>query len=213
METILQQGFIVKRFLPKHQKVSVITLSQGKTSLIIKNVQTCNKLWPGMLISYSLFKKSEQIYDISNLEIIGIFAAESFDDTQWTHCILEICYFFSPLNDPCDEVFIFLTHYFCIIKKVTATLSNRLPVYIVSLLQLLKLFEFYPPQPFFDFETLFANLVAYSIDFDKSQNLESIKESLEAISEKTLHYACLWIKECIKSHPCFASFKTTDILR
>lgn len=213
MDTIYHQGFIVKRFLPNEQKVSVLTLSYGKNSLFIKDPLLCNRLYPGMVITYVLFKKNGSSHEVTNLEIVELFKNTSFQDTIWIHHILELCYFFCPLNNPCDEIFLFLTQYFYFFNNIAILLTNRLPFYTVSLVKLLTLFDFQPKPLLTHFEDIFESLVAYSIDIDKPQNLESIIECLQAIPEKTLLQARLWGAECIKKHPCFASFKTVDILR
>lgn len=213
MDNTREQGFIVRRFLPHKQKISVITHTMGKISLVIKNPIVCSRFWPGMLINFALSKKNNHFHEAQELEIIDLFAYSSPNDTQWTQQLLELCYFFVPTNSICDDIYQFLSQCLWLAHQKDRFSSLPPELYTMSFVRFFTLVGFYPTNHILQLGILFENFLANSIDFNDLQNIESVKEYLQAIHEKDLKNANQWINECIKSHPSFASFKTMDILR
>jgi|GEM_PF-2879333 len=213
MDNTREQGFIVRRYLPHKQKISVITHTQGKISLFIKNPVACSRFWPGMLINFTLSEKKNSFHVVQEIEILDLFAYSSPDDTLWTHQLLELCYFFVPTNSMCDDIYLFLRHclWFAHQKDRFSSLPSEL--YLMSFVRFFVLIGFYPEPHILQLGILFEKFLTNSIDFNDPQNIESVKEYLQAIHKKTLHEAHLWVAKCTKSHPNFASFKTMDILR
>ena len=213
MNNTREQGFIVRRFLPHKQKISVITHTMGKISLVIKNPITCSRFWPGMLINFALSEKNSSFHEAQELEIIDLFAYSSPDDTQWTQQLLELSYFFVPTNSICDDIYLFLTQCLWLAHQKNRFSSLPKELYLISFIRFFILIGFYPPAHILQLGILFENFLTNSIDFNDHQNIESVKEYLQVIHKKGLQEAHLWVTECIKSHPNFASFKTMDILR
>ncbi|MBS1988310.1 hypothetical protein JST56_04920 [Candidatus Dependentiae bacterium] len=213
MDNTREQGFIVRRFLPHKQKISVITNTMGKISLVIKNPIVCSRFWPGMLINFALSEKNNTFHLAQELEIIDLFAYSSPDDTQWTQQLLELCYFFVPANSMCDDIYHFLSQCLWLARQKDRFSSLPEELYLMSFIRFFILVGFYPADHILQLGILFENFLTSSIDFNDPQNIKSVKEYLYALHEKSIQDAHLWIADCIKSHPNFASFKTMDILR
>ncbi len=94
-------GFILKRFLPYKKKLSVLCCQKGKINLITQPTEKCHQLWPGMLICFTPTFNNKKICIAHDIEIIMSPEQENFSNLYWVHHLLEICYYFVPLENPC----------------------------------------------------------------------------------------------------------------
>jgi len=204
-------GFILKRFLPAKQKLSILTQNFGKAEIITNPPDKSFILWPGMLISFHASQSIKNMYIANNVEILLSPTENNSCYLHWIHQTLEICYYFLPLQDPCEEVFNHLYH--CIaLPKNECLFNNQISVIKkIYLLKLLLLMGFYPDKNLISLLSIYEQLTCTSIDIDNKQKVESIKIALQRVSSLQIKKIDNWVLSCINSHPCFKNFKTVCI--
>ena len=213
MKVYQEYGFVIRNFFPHQQKISIIFRDHGKVSLPLKNIKFCRSLSPGMFVNCVFQVGQHSNFLVEHIEIAGFFSCHTHEEVAWLHHMLEIIYYFSPLNNPCHEVFLFLFHYFRIFHLVSSCKKIQKAFFVASAAKLFTLFDFQPIPAVVESIQFFEYLVTNSIDFNQLQNIKSIEIYSTMASEKKLHDVCLWGLTCIKTHPQFVHFKTTDILQ
>lgn len=201
-------GFIIKRFIPRKQKISILANSLGKIEVIPSPLSLNDRLYPGMLISTTLHPSTTRIYIAHNIEILTTplnFTNNS--NIYWIHSILELCYYFIPLEKPCPEIFnlVYVALFLLDNQKFNSYLNVSRKLFIIKLLVLLG---FYPKKPFLQYLNLFEDLVSTFVDFP----IKRIIKSLEIIGKKEIYLINLWIMQCLREHPNFSSFKLSNFL-
>src|SRR3989304_9119017 len=93
-------GLILKRYLPSSHKISVLTPNMGKIHLIIKKASICQRIWPGMVITFVPQIIVRESYVCEDAEIISSPQSETKEDMYWIHHLLELCYYFIPYESP-----------------------------------------------------------------------------------------------------------------
>lgn len=204
-------GFILKRFLPYKQKLSILCQHKGKIAATTNPELRCNQLWPGMLISFNYSSNTSSVYFACNIEIIMSPEIEKYSCIFWLHRFLEICYYFLPLEKPSHDIFLHLYNFFLLYKLEQKFLTQIEIIKKIYLLKLLALLGFYPDKEFVLFLNLYEQLSFLYVDFKDQQKVEFLKWQLQKI--KKVHEKKIddWILNCISSHPCFNNFKIARI--
>ncbi len=205
--------FVLKRFLPNKNKLSVLTENFGKIEIITRPNHKIIELWPSMLLS---FNKNSRITDskIFIAEKVEIIMTTLFDNTiniEWAHNILEICYYFIPLNHPEPKIFEFIYNSFNlnIIKNYFPESMNIIKK--IYTLKLLTLIGFYPEKNLTSLLVLYSNITNLYIKIVDKNRIKLIKENLQDINKaEQIARIDTWILKCIASHPCFRNFKTIN---
>ncbi len=204
----LSLGLIIRRFYPNKQQICLITHAQGKATYIIKKRQECQRLWPGMFISFYQSEAEALLTIQGHCKVIGQFASHTPEELLWTHQLFELCYYFIPSRNPNSEVFSFLMQ--CLLAQ---QYYNSLGPYYKKLqtallVHLFYLFGFYSNRDFF----VLQEINNYLPDNILSPIAQSLSDELQAFltrfKEDSYHSAYAWISECIQQHPCSHLFKT-----
>jgi hypothetical protein len=176
-----QAGFVLKRFQPNKLKSSILSMHDGKIDLSFKKFNDCFKLWPGMLISFNteqahktLFGINPQILACPNLSTslstnipTGLSGNQSI---FFMHHLLELCYFFTPNNKPCPEIFIFLKQFFLFFENERIEPENLNLAQIklaqkIFVTKLFSLFGFFSHEPISMYLAAYETLTTTFIDF------------------------------------------------
>ena len=204
-------GFVLKRFLPFKQKLSVLCCRQGKIELITNPPQKCRQLWPGMLIAFDLCNTFKKVHVANNIEIILTPISNQKNRTIaicWLHNLLELCYYFTPLQNPESDLFYHLYNC-CLITKFERFFSDHLDIIKkIYLLKFLELIGFYPDKEFVPILNFYEQLTYASIDFNNRCQVESLKRELQKMKHSQIKKMEKWIISCLSSHPQFKIFKT-----
>ncbi len=206
-------GFVIKRFAPKKQKFSILSHSLGKIEIIPFPLHWNNRLRPGMLISSILHSSITRIYIAHNIEIL--LAPLDFTentDIYWIHSILELCYYFLPLESPCQETFNFVYRAFFILNCNHKIDSSLAVVKKLLIVKLLTLFGFYPQKTIMRYINLFEKLVTTSVDFTNKGVIKSLTTIPHDIDKEEMALINSWILQCLNEHPNFSSFKLLNFL-
>jgi len=201
-------GFILKRFLPYKQKLSVLHETKGKIGLITNPIKISQKLWPGMLIEFYSIQNNNKITIANNTEIIHSHTSISADNLHWLHNLLELCYYSLPPECPAKEIFDFLGNCTTILKKPTFSNKKFEIIKKIILLRMLALLGFYPSDSFFSSFEQSNLLSSIFVDFSSKQKVESLKIDIKNINKFVNEDVDKWLFSSLKSHPLCRAFKT-----
>jgi len=202
-----EEGIVLRRFLPKKQKCSVFTRGRGKIDLAFSSEREVQKLWPGMILSFTTTESTSRVAFCRELEIITAPLPLQHSALKLVHSLLEICYYFMPLEDPSENVFTYLERMLFIVggdgvTVLTSTLAHRL-----CYMGLLMECGFSPPQALISIITLFTQELFAFVDFPQRASVQSLEKML-ALS-RTLPELIFdeWIQSCVQQHPYEGAFK------
>jgi len=203
-------AFVLKRFLPNKQKTSVLARTQGKINLVIKKKDVCSKLWPGMIICF-LAQEQTHNHLCDDVEIIKTPTFQSKEDLQWLHHLLELCYFFTPLHNPHEELFNYLYNYLTIVENKALFKNNIKLLQKLSIIHILHSTGFYKEG--FKLDNFFKSVSTLFAHKEKERCLKEINNLLHSINHYQIKEMNNYIERGIKSHPCYKQFKTIDFPR
>lgn len=202
---IQEVAYVIKRFFPNRQKVALLTRSTGRINAALKQQEECMRLWPGMIITCSLCLEGGH-WVASQVTIHS--TPEGFDHEciAWLHHILELCYYFLPLESPCPDVFLFLKKCHRIILQSSLCRGNtKVVLKKMCSIKFLSLIGFYAQEEICGYLTLFQELSEPFVDFTSQQKVEFLEHKLHVLKVEVMDE---WIVGCLKSHPMFKTFKT-----
>ncbi|MCF7799597.1 hypothetical protein K9L05_02790 [Candidatus Babeliales bacterium] len=205
----VELAFILKKNILNQHKISVLTQKHGKIYLLENSIKKSQFLWPGMLISFKLhdMKYQKQNYFVcSNIEIL--LSPDKNFDLNWIHHVLELCYYFIPLQDSCDKIFGFVFNCFLFSKLELIFEEHVFLIRSVSLLKFLEITGCYLSSDFSKYLQLYQNLTNFLVNIANKQKEDFLRTNLDQISEFEIKKITKWIFSCISQHPCSKLFKT-----
>lgn len=201
-------GFIIKRFLPFKQKISIISRSAGKVALTVRDQTLCQRLWPGMLIAFEPQHWSGQIYIDQQAQVLAQFSPDTYESIRWINQLCEICYYFIPNASPTDEVYELLMKAF-VIHEHRNSFDNHLDhIKLVIITDLFYLLGFYSDEDFFQLHSLCKNFTGTFAAETTMQEIDNIKNHLASQKESTYIRMKQWISLQIQKHPSYKTIKT-----
>ncbi|MFA5075309.1 MAG: hypothetical protein WC436_04370 [Candidatus Babeliales bacterium] len=203
----VELAFVLKKFLPNQQKFSVLTKNYGKIYIFVQPMQKGLFLWPGMLIFFNLQNYQKNFYFVDNIEIL--LSPDKNFDLNWIHHIIELCYYFIPMHNPCDKVFGFVFNCF-LFSKFEVIFEKH--IFLIRNISILKFFEIMGSCLSYDFNKylqLYENLTNFLIDISNKQKEDFLRTNLAQIDELEIKNINKWIFSCISQHPCSKLFKTS----
>lgn len=207
-----ETGFVLKRFLPSTHKISLLTSSMGKINLVVKKTGALQRAWPGMLIAYQPKTLYESTFFSESIEIMEIPPTTTADDNFIIHHLLELCYYFVPLANPCSEIFDHLCSCFAFFTHKQLFEKNFDTLKRIFILRFLYLAGVFPLHNSTESMQLFTRLTACSLDIKDQQKVESISMLIETVNKLGLRTVDKLIFDCIKTHPSFKLLKTVPFL-
>lgn len=205
-------GFILKRFLPNKQKLSVLSMSKGKIELTTQPINKCAQLWPGMMIAFQLTPFNQKVWIATEIEIMMHPIKNDLSNIKWLHKILELSYYFLPLEQPCPETFAHTYNSFLIVNLEPLFSAQIELIQRIYLLKFFNLIGFYPEDDLIKYFSIYDELTSQSINFDNVQQVKSLKMFFEKITVSQINKIDSWLISCIKSHPYCNYFKTCKII-
>lgn len=88
-------GIILKNYIPKKHKLSMVDKELGKVEVLINDVSLFSKLCHGAVIHYYPVPYGT-LYKISEIEIIAVPFGCARENIFFLHHVLELCYHFFP---------------------------------------------------------------------------------------------------------------------
>ncbi|HBS48355.1 TPA: hypothetical protein DEO28_00460 [Candidatus Dependentiae bacterium] len=210
----LEIGFVLKNSFPKKEKSTILARDLGKIELIeIKKNKLKIKLSPGMLIAFNIITTKSNIYIVENVKTLMIpMMYKNLQEMQWMHSLLEICYYFLPLDEPNANIFAIIYEAFHFLESSEHFQEDFKIIKKLTILKLLKHLGFYPENNLQQITTTFEDLVSAFIDIPNHQNIKSIQTFIASTNKFDINLIDTWMLNCLKQHPNYSSFKATKML-
>ena len=186
-----QSGIVLKSYLPEKSKIVLLDQNGSKYHY----VPMIRDLCAGTLIQYHV-TKNQPLAFIHGIEKIALPLALARTDLVFFHHVLELCYYFVPMESHMPEVYILLTYLY---QPAAVTMPTR-----AKKLLLVKLFIILgaiPEEPAIMKPSALAALGAQPFDRVAPELLELEEARLDA-----------WLRICTAMHPYSQYFKTTAFL-
>jgi hypothetical protein len=183
-------AFVLKRLYPSQYKVALFERAAGRIDAL------CFKesLIPGSLVEYRLDRNGS--LRIIDTEILYMPLHWGKHDLMFMHHILELCYYFTPLNSSCAAIFEMLSLMSVWEEQIWSVSMKK--IFIAKLLMVFGLY----PQTVFVTGALFRKLLYCS-----PRTMLTLD-----IDENTMAYIDQWIRQTISEHPLVPQFKTAIFL-
>lgn len=185
-------GIVLRTFFPKKRTVVLLDQVQGK----IVCVPNTDQVLVGSFITYHMYKRSSMRF-MCAIEQIALPFALVRNDLLFYHHVLELCYYFIPLDSSACDVFSLLCELCCTPQE---DVSYRYK--ILFLVRLFVLFGVQPEAKRGQWPRL-AHLFTLGID--------SVVEA--TIDLELTHEMYEWLHSCLSVHPLLAQFKTVHFLK
>lgn len=201
-------GIVLKTFTPGAGKLCIFTHAQGKVICTLFNQQQAAILRMGSRISYTPLRHDRGLHTTAHITVTDMPGITTASELAWVHHLLELCYYFAPLQQPAGEVFSLLTS---TLFHRNHQLLDEHEYYVfkrLSIGSLLALMGFYPPHAFADLIIATQRWLTMSIDFRAHTDLELLKYHATVLTRGACKVYDAWLLECINTHPRIAHFKT-----
>jgi len=202
-----KKGIILRSFLPYKQKLSVLSRSHGKLSIVIPRARCPRTFSPGTTIVF-LAKTTENFPIARNVEIVSIPILEMKSHMSWLHQIIEIAYYFAPLGAPCADLFGLLQWCLTFAKNSEIFEPHFSVIKKICLVKLLMLLGFYSDKGVVSLSSLFDRIVFIFLDSANSEKVSSLHALLQDVCDDELQRVDKWLWLCLQEHPQAARFKT-----
>lgn len=179
-------GILLKKYTPKKEKISVLDNSLGRIEATVKmnQIQALNH---GALFSYTIESVHTNLYCINNIEILNVPFTLAKQDIYFFHHLLELCYYFLPLDIAYPSIF----------ELIDTAFNHILNNKPIILLRFFTSLGIYPEELPFE-KTYFLHLLSCPLQI-------ILKEKLDDRQLKMLES---WLLRCIEMHPYKKNFKT-----
>lgn len=209
IQTQTEKNFVLKRFYPHRQKISLLTYAHGRINVSYNLKEQGQRMWPGMEIQGTI-ERLHDSWNISGIKIIQTPCFQNHNHMLWLHHILELCYYFLPLDNPVPEVYFFLQKYYFIIEKSKKlTPSQQMGLHELCVIRFLILTGAYNITHIADYISLFDEITEGFIDFDDATCIEYYEKKITILQPAK---AKKWIFDCLQKHPMIKAFKTVQDL-
>lgn len=207
--------FVLKRFLPNKNKLSVLTHNSGKIEIITSPGHKIETLWPGMLLAY--YKNNElnnsKIFVISEIEVLNSPNFNQNFNIEWVHLLLEICYYFLPLHSPEPEIFKLINYALNIEILNKYFLTEIIIIKKIFIIKLLELLGFYPTNNLIYYLAIYQDIIDSYINIIDKNSLELLKPKLQNINTEQMAQINNWIILNLGTHQNFKQFKAICSLK
>jgi hypothetical protein len=189
------KAIVLKSFLPYKQKLCVLDRELGK----IMVVPMRQNMSYASLIFYHIREQGNQnsIFFIHDIEVIDMPLLMAQNEILFIHHVLELCYFFMPLNSPAPCIFDLMQSFYTSEKLMQSSILKK-----VFLFQFFMNIGLFPEDRRFD-HPYFHYLATASIDIIDEHIIHLVIE--QALDD--------WLMRCIKMHPSISNFKTVHFLQ
>ncbi len=189
--TLMQKhvGILLRKYTQTKEKSSIFDAYIGRLEAIIQSPHV-HLLHHGTVFSYYPTPKYNNIYLLTEIEIIHTPFHLARENINFLHHLLELCYYFLPLHSEHAAVF----------ELVEKTLSRPIENKLLLLFRFFTLVGFYPENVPFE-KSYFLRLLSYPLE-------TILKEKLDDEQLKMLES---WLLQCVELHPEKKRFKTIYI--
>lgn len=188
--SFIHRAFVLKAVSSYHHMIALIDCQDNRTNIIYRK----GPLISGSLIEYYMPKNP--LHPIDRIDPVYVPLLWGKNDLLFIHHILELCYYFIPLNGSCTSIFNMLL---ILIKMEEASWSDTTKK--IFIVKLLILYGMYPKTRFTE-TTFFQKLLTI-----RPENLLTLDSTCDDMA-----YIDQWIKQTLSEHPMAPSFRTMFFL-
>ena len=123
---IRNQGIILKTYVPKKCKISLLDKKCGKIEVISPRVSFLESLLPGMVVTYFLWKRPGCLDELRAIELDDVPLTLARRDIYFFHHVLELCYYFLPLNLAVGDIYDLILFLLESSEKISSTMHKKL---------------------------------------------------------------------------------------
>ncbi len=197
MSYSLHEGIILRSYLPKKQKLTVLDSKLGKIECIPNNCKSLYSLSNGSLISYFPKIWKENYYNIIDIEVLQMPFYWGQSNLLFFHHVLELCDYFLPFEDKTsNDIFDLIILLYASPEKVKSVLSKKL-----FLCAFFKKLEIYPDDVD-SYDSVILNLIS---DFLHSSLSDKYEMSVNTDLRR-------WLFGCVNAHPKAHRLRTIEFL-
>ncbi len=198
-------AFVLKRFFPRRQMVALFTCSLGRINVVLKQQDICLRLWPGMLIT-CVFSSERLPFIAQQVVIHSAPIPQTHQHIIWLHHILELCYYFLPLESSSPDVFFYIKKCCCLMwQSDVLDVEWQIKIKKTCVIKLLHMIGFYAALDIQEYSALFQELSDVFVDFTNEQKVAFLSKHSTLLKINDMD---LLILSCLKNHPMFHMFKT-----
>lgn len=209
------KGIVLKKFGSQGSKFSVLTESEGKVYLAILDPRAGRNISPGCFIAFNPQKRSIDTIITKECLFTETVYATTPEVLAWIHHLLEITYYFSPINQPDYRLFSILLK---LIKLPTFYQERDSLWKNIKIMGTVALLHQYGQSFPIALEsgsrilTRITNIIECSIDFDDSSKIDLLRKCASALSGEFILFLENWILASLQSHPAWEEFKTIPFM-
>ena len=208
-------GIVLKQLGPHGSKFSVLTQDEGKVYLTVLDPRAARKISPGCLIAFTPQKRTMDTLIAKQLSFCESNSATTPRMLAWVHHILEITYYFSPVNQPDEHLFTILLKLIKLPTFYPELVSSWKNVETIGAAVLLHQYgQNFPvsPESGSRILTRITNVIECSIDFDDCSKIDLLERCAQALSSEFILFLENWILASLQSHPAWEEFKTIPFI-
>lgn len=193
-QTEVHQAIVLQNLNPRQKKICILDQELGRIEGTVSPIAKLERIAPGMVINYCIrmWKTSYVFYDI---EIIDEPMYYAHTDILFIHHVLEICFYFLPLNDSSEQIF----HLVKLLYEESSLFQDAITKKIF-LCKFFTLIGIYPD-----------NAAMYGAEFF-SLISGAINSNFEADNHALNRKLRSWLLGCIATHPQSSAIKTIHFL-
>lgn len=186
-------GIVLKRYMPKKQKISVLDANLGRIEAVIRDERLLKIIWPGMSIEY-VPVEGPGFYYLEHATLVAAPFMSAQQDIGFLHQMLELAYYFLEINDVTPGIFP-LVHFTCIVTD-SLTYEQKMMVIAKFLWQLRQEIEMLRGKP----------------ELQRLLTLPLQGMLNEHVDAHVIAHLFSWIRHAILCHPQRAYFKTSSFI-
>lgn len=104
MEDHKNYGIVLKRLYPSKQAIYLFDKEEGLITLSVKDRMLLQRLWPGMMLSYSFFEQRGSFF-AGQLDILLTPSGSHYVALHRLHRFLDLTFLFLPKNIPQKNIY------------------------------------------------------------------------------------------------------------
>ena len=186
------KGIILKTYMPQKCKIVVLDSELGKI-VVVPNREDVRY---GACVMYDLREQGHCTF-MYNIELIDSPLSLAKDDILFIHHILELCYYFIPVQSTVSHLF-----------NLLILLYESKHIFDNNVLKKFFLFKFFITLGFYPEDQKFRTPYFHHLALLSIDNSDDLLINLNIEQELDT-----WLLQCISLHPCINNFKTVHFLQ
>ena len=207
-------AIILRSFPSDDTTASVLTLQHGKIRLAFprKGEHKSRIICPGSIVRGVLQRKKNTSWEILSPEVVWFAYTDQLKAFYSINHILELSYYFLPLEEPSPSLFKLLYHTLFLCSYFARTPETSSALRRMATAKFFVLLGFYPPHDLIKQVDIYDTILGTYVDLPRAEKVQFVADVCNQIPADTTTMLENWITACIEDHPCRKLFKTKRFL-